>query len=441
MTPKMYYLMYYYFMVQISGYYGSGSVFTVKNNGKLAYRAVKPLEPVNGKRRFITGSGPTREAAIRSLERNIQRRIARGSTVRYHHTPTVEEFMTDKYLKRDGIEASTLKKVRSDLVNHVIPVVGDMELGQLTKDNLTPLVTDLRQPGSAGWHAIKTFKALLNYAVEMGIIEESPLKNIKNPKAPPAVRDDDDRYIKPRTAIYWTIIQNLKEPDYPSHDLYPLFMTASLGLRPSELIGLTWDCLYLLNVKGKATLTVKQQLAQHDANIEGISGYYIKPLTKNKKKRTIPLPEPWRLALVEQRSKNIKASDGEWSQQLVFLRPNGRHWTRQAYTETWHQLLKAFANSLPEDIRQAMPKAMMEWRVYYIRHMAVSLLTQDTSAKTTSEIIGHSERIDEAIYQHTMSDAMKEAMNLYEQRTVDQWLKDEQETDSKRPLKIHQQTA
>ena len=45
------------------------------------------------------------------------------------------------------------------------------------------------------------------------------------------------------------------------------------------------------------------------------------------------------------------------------------------------------------------------------------------------QIIGHSTKIDEAVYQHTMKTAMSEAMDDYERRTVEKWLKDEKDDD------------
>ena len=407
-------------MASISGYYGSGSVFETTNHGRHVWRASRPLEHVEGGRRFITGTGPTREAALRALENNIKKRIAIGPTERIKHTPTVSEF-TETWLQRGGIQASTKKKQLSDLRTHILPAVGKWELGQLTHETLQPLVTELTEKHSAGWHALTTFRGMLSYAVQQEVIKTNPLKSFTIGRKKVAARDADEKYITPRTNIYWRLMGKISDPNNPYHDVFPLFLIAGLGLRPSEALGLEWSCVRQLNAAGKASIEVRQQLARHDPEIEGISGYYIKNTTKNKKVRVIPLPEPWRKALLEQKRKNIHSIGGEWSNDLVFLRPSGRHWLRQGMSKQWHEMLREYTAS------STAPAAVKDWRLYYIRHTAVSLLTEDSTASMTAGVVGNSAQITESVYKHLMADAMREAMNKYEKRTVSQYLKEEAE--------------
>jgi integrase len=410
--------MYYYFMTSISGYYGSGSVFEVVNNGKHVWRAVKPLQSVDGRRRFITGTGDTRDAALRALEKNTQKRITQQITPRHKATPTVSEYM-ETWKQRDEVQASTKKKQLSDMRNHIIGPLGNVQLSRLDQQTLQPIVTDLTEKHSAGWHALTTLSAMLGYAVKQGIIPANPMRAFTIERKTTAVKDDDDKYITPRTNIYWRLMARLAKPENVHHDEYPMFLIAGLGLRPSEVIGLTWDCISQLNAKGKASITVKQQLARHVKEVEGITGYYLKDITKNKKKRTIPLPEPWRKALIEEKRKNRKGFQGEWSTNLVFLKPSGRHWLRQGFSTEWHRILKEYTAD------SNAPAAVKDWRVYFIRHTAVSLLTRDASSALTADIVGNSAEITESIYRHAMQEAMGEAMQKFEKRTVERYLKDE----------------
>ena len=405
-------------MASISGYYGSGSVFETTNHGKRIWRASRPLEHAEGGRRFITGTGPTREAALKALEHNIKQRIAKGPTERTKHTPTVIEFM-ETWLQRDGIQASTKKKQLSDMRTHILPAVGKWELGALTHETLQPLVTELTEKNSAGWHALTTFRGLLSYAVQQEVIETNPLKTFTIGRKKVAAREDDDKYITARTNIYWRLMGRIEKPESPYHDAFPLFLIAGLGLRPSEALGLEWSCVRQLNTAGKASIEVRQQLARHDVEIEGVSGYYIKDTTKNKKPRIIPLPEPWRKALLEQKRKNIHSISGEWSKDLVFLKPSGRHWLRQGMSKQWHEMLREYTAS------STAPAAVKDWRLYYIRHTAVSLLTEDSTASMTAGVVGNSAQITESVYKHLMADAMREAMDKFEQRTVKIYLKEE----------------
>jgi hypothetical protein len=78
-------------------------------------------------------------------------------------------------------------------------------------------------------------------------------------------------------------------------------------------LGLTWDCVNGLNRKGGASLTIKQQLQRRN---EG--EWFITPRTKNNRSRTIPLPELWRRALLDEKSKG-RLARAKRAKDLIWL--------------------------------------------------------------------------------------------------------------------------
>jgi integrase len=126
-------------------------------NGYLPHRCRGPWawhlslgrDPVTRQRRQASGSGyATREEALAALDEaradaNITRGRGRGKTV--------GDWLTEWLIIDEGTEdeksITTLARHRGNVVNHILPALGDIKLTKLSVDDVRRLTTALRDPG------------------------------------------------------------------------------------------------------------------------------------------------------------------------------------------------------------------------------------------------------------------------------------------------------
>ena len=192
---------------------------------------------------------------------------------------------------------------------------------------------------------------------------------------------DDHQHITKRVSILTGMLRWLKEPSNPYHEHYLLILVMLLGLRRAENLGLTWDCLHQLSSKNGAQLTVKQQLIYVPRE-----GTHIQPTTKNKKVRTILLPEAWRQAFIERKKEGRKANEA-WANDLVFIQRNGRHLDYNTYNQVWHECLRAY---MLKDGNRTLHETD-EWRPHSNRKVFATLLGETgTPVSIAVSLLGHS---------------------------------------------------
>src|SRR5262249_37432294 len=117
--------------------------------GPWAWHLSLGRDPVTRQRRQASGSGyATREEALAALDEaradaNITRGRGRGKTV--------GDWLTEWLIIDEGTEdeksITTLARHRGNVVNHIIPALGDIKLTKLSVDDVRRLMTTLRDPG------------------------------------------------------------------------------------------------------------------------------------------------------------------------------------------------------------------------------------------------------------------------------------------------------
>lgn len=400
-------------MVDPSDYPGV-SVFRTTNNGKEVWKATKSLGFVNGKRRFINGFGSTPELAYARLQLNIEKRLRNPQSL---HKPRRKKILFstffDRWLKAKAgvVVPSTLLKYERDITNHVLPYIGSMGLEQITPHTIDDLFnkTLIGIGTSAQEHTFKELSRLFNDAVKQKLIESNPCNDIANkPKHKPEVRKNQNKYIDRYVNMSKYLRKWLQDPECPFHDDYPRYMMMLLGLRRAEILGLTWDCITGLDRKGRAKLTIKQELMRHERN-EEVTGWYLADRTKNKEQRTIILPEDWRKALLMQKKKGRKGIKGTDWENLIFVNQKGRNYTYNDQWLWWKNLLTAYWRKDPKH-KGDLPKTYY-WRPHDNRHILASVMAaNDIPITTAQSILGHLDSATTAYYTHVTQKSQKEAM-------------------------------
>lgn len=267
----------------------------------------------------------------------------------------------------------TLKHYRAQCNTHIVPKLGAVKLSELSTPQIQAFYNDLYRNGSSpksirNIHGILT--KCLSIAIKLGYIKSNPASMAILPKA-------NKKEIIPLTDIQ---IKNFLQTS--TSDKYALLLKVILftGLRESEAIGLTWDCIDF----NTGTIKVCKQLQKRPL---ADGGFVFAPL-KNDKIRILK-PAPFVLRLLEQRRNEESlqrlqagASWCGWQNEqerkvsLVFTNPLGAH----LHPQTVYNHYKKIA------VQIGAPHS----RVHDLRHtFAVLSLQNGDDIKTVQSNLGH----------------------------------------------------
>lgn len=190
---------------------------------------------IGGRRYSVYGT--TRKEASEKLQK-LQYRHASGSMV----TPSkitvsgfLEQWLDEARLTR---KASTIHGYADIIAVHLNPVLGDLKLQRLGRQNLVALYREKQTKGYSGRrvaiiHAV--IRRALEDAVAWGLVPSNVAATIKPPSSeskPRAMWNDEElrRFV--------SMAMNRKDPY-----AWALVFMLSTGIRVSEMFGLTWDCV------------------------------------------------------------------------------------------------------------------------------------------------------------------------------------------------------
>lgn len=267
----------------------------------------------------------------------------------------------------------TVKHYKAQCKTHIVPSLGAVKLSELTPPQIQAFYNGLQRGGLAAKsvrniHGILT--KCLSTAVQVGYLGSNPASMVTLPKV-------EKKEIHPLTD------EQVKDfLRVSAEDEYEILLKVILftGLRESEAIGLTWDC-----VDFKAgTVKVCKQLQKRPL---ADGGFTFAPL-KNDKARTLK-PAPFVLDLLERRKREqvtqrLKAGElwkgwqtvEEQKNALVFTTATGGNLSPQTVYNHYKKL--ACQIGAPES------------RVHGLRHtFAVLSLQNGDDVKTVQGNLGH----------------------------------------------------
>lgn len=334
--------------------------------------------------------------------------------------PTVEQFMERWLSNRKTLSEVVRRQYRQNITNHVLPIIGKKAIRRLSDVDITAVMDSMeaKQLGKAATaHTLKQLNTMLNYAVKMKFLKRNPTEFVDLPAVRPAVRHEDNEMIEWRTQTLLNILDELRDPKNPHHDSYTRIAMTALGIRGSELVGLTWDCFDLQ----EKTLTIRQQMKKEHGG-----EYYIDMQTKNRRERTIPLYGMFLDAMVEEMKKGrkqsepMRTSDGKEITNLVFLHPSGKPIVYHWHFNDWQKILMDYF--LSEGRTEEQAKAL-SWRPHYNRHIAASILAKDRiPLMTAQQILGHLDKEMTEWYTHAYrEDVQAAAKALADTVGADPW--------------------
>ena len=350
-------------------------------------------DPATGKRRRRRGGGyPTRKAAEAALRELLDKRDL-GQLVPTT-TMTVRTFLVDQWLPamQLSIGPTTLVGYRGNVERYIVPRVGDLQLRALTPPRINLLYADVRANGRQRGDAPLSLKTVrdvhatlhraLEDAVRWDYLATNPSDRATAPSAT-AARNERRRSIRTWSAAEVAAFDRFIA-DHELHELWAL--TASTGMRRSEVVGLRWidvDLDRRLVAIRRVLIKVGGQAIFKDAP-KSAHGF-----------RTISIP-PRVTELL--RALQQRHADAPWrrtvppEQALVFCRPDGDPWYPDHVSVTIRKLIKA--SGLPR-IRPMQD----------LRHTHATLLIGEAgvNVKVVQERLGHhSHSFTADTYQHVI---------------------------------------
>lgn len=390
-----------------------GSVFNISVNGQEKWRATHTLfMDENNRAVQVSGTGSTREEAIRRREENRQKRLVKlgdlpNSAVKPNlkdASRTIAEGLREwidwksrQTLRSQKITLNVEAQYRTLIEKHLIPAIGTKALRALTKNDVETLIfTTLPRKKKAngerllGESRMRTlqlmFRSMLNWAVDRKYIVENPMNGVQIVDKPrsAASRQNLDK-------MYWVTYRLAKNLKGNTDEARWLF-TFLLAIRQSEKLGLTWDCFRnLTNKKSLASVEIKQQLDVNPKTKE----QYIREETKTaSSQRIIPL-DPRLVDVINDYKKlqNEWRKSSDWKplaglEDLVFTSSSGKPIRHQSDNKHWRKMLEE--NGIPYMQQHTM------------RHLAISLMVSNGQPiEIVRAVAGHSdEAITRAVYTH-----------------------------------------
>ncbi|MGW5940305.1 site-specific integrase [Streptomyces celluloflavus] len=274
---------------------------------------------------------------------------------------------------------TTAAKYETHICLYLVPYLGKKTLEKLSvRDVRTALarISKASAPATAK-ESHRVLRSALSAACREELIVRNVVKLVEAPKV--------DTY----EGQLWTLEQTLAFILAARRDpLYAAFMLAvGLGLRRGEIVGLRWQDIDL----DSRTVQIRKQRQR-------VRGEYYEDDTKNRRKRTLPLPllcvAPLRWQRLRQAAMRDKAGAGWHESDLVFTTRTGQPVEGSNVLRSFHRLTA----------KAGLPRI----RVHDARHGAATLLAAgNVHPRVAMEILGHSKiSVTMDIYTH-VPDALK----------------------------------
>lgn len=300
----------------------------------------------------------------------------------------LKRFLTDwldEYSKIACLAENTYRGYHTNIVNHVIPVIGDIKLNSLKPEHIDKLLLILTDKGLSATtqrYVIAVLKKALNWAVKRRIISYNVIDYVDIPKPEkfnPTVLNEEQ-------------LQVLLNYCRDNPLLTPISLILLTGLRRGEALGLKWSDFdfenKILHVQRTAT--------------PAKGGYHFSDCKTEDSNRFISFPD-----ILIDILNDWKVFQSDFNLLIDNFNPDGYVFCN--YTGniiSCSSILRYFKKAL-QDCN------LPDIRIHDLRHSyATLLLSKNISPKVASGMLGHSDsRTTLDIYSHLLTDMQKPVIN------------------------------
>lgn len=344
-------------------------------------------EKINGKyvRKSKSGFKTKKEAQrfLRSVIEDIEAGLkVQGSEV------LMKNFLSewlDMYSSISGLAENTYRGYRTNINNHIIPVIGDIKLNSLKPEHIDKLLLILTDKGlsvTSQRYVISVIKKSLNWAVKRRILRFNVIDYVDIPK-PEKFKS---------TVLNEEQLQVLLNYCRSKPLLTPISLILLTGLRRGEALGLKWSDFdfenKILHVQRTAT--------------PAKGGYHFSDCKTEDSNRFISFPD-----ILIDILNDWKAYQSDFKLLIDNFNPEGYVFCN--YTGniiSCSSILRYFKKALQEC-------NLPDIRIHDLRHSyATLLLSKNISPKVASGMLGHSDtRTTLDIYSHLLTNMQKPVIN------------------------------
>jgi integrase len=324
--------------------------------------------------------------------------IAQGSFVAPSRV-TLKDYLTDYLSTKRDIEAAVLDDYKHWMNTQVIPVLGNVKLGKLTKDHFKKLYVSLSSERSYSKRTVTYIHAILHLALDVAVQDGKLGKNpcegaqVAIPKVDPNKKlpialtfEQTQSIIEKTTGDRW-------------YALWRLLLTT--GLRPQEALALKWSDIKPRCVTvNRALVRLHRTKNQYDAR----EFHTKRPASR----RQVDISEETSAALEGHRKVQLKEClESGVRTEFVFATARGNFMIPKHCNLYWKRMVKQLG--LPQ------------CSVYTARHTHLThLLSSGVNAKAVAARAGQSNpMVLLSTYAHVLPEIATDAANILERRLSD----------------------
>jgi len=329
--------------------------------------------------RIISASSPIKEESRKRAREKYLLAISHGnSIIATDKTLTVDSFFSHwlHTEHRESIAPSTYRRYSSLLKTHILPVIGKVKLTDLTRNDLSRVLSTMSQGGQSSRSQQQARAVLIlgcREAFESGVMVHNPalgLRSIRLQSSPisPLTLDEVKRLLS----------------TYSGTEMGARLHIALLcGLRQGEALGLRWSDIDL----DSRCIRITQQMQLINGQAVSV------PLKTTRSQRTIIMTDETVKEL------SLLKSSTQKNNGLVFSAENGVALSPHTDYNNWQRALKLCGIE---------PK-----RLHDARHTAATLMySQGVGIETISRALGHSNSaITSRLYVHSAQEPLQSAAN------------------------------
>ncbi|GGP55474.1 site-specific integrase [Streptomyces abikoensis] len=278
---------------------------------------------------------------------------------------------------------TTYSKYEMHVRLYLVPRLGKKTLEKLSARDVRRALKEITAAATAATarESHRVLRSALSAACREELITRNVVKLVEAPK------------VSPYEGRVWTLGQTADFILTARRDpLYAAFMLAiGLGLRRGELVGLRWQDI---DFESRTLQVLKQR--------QRVMGENYEDDTKNRRKRTLPLPllcvAPLRWQRLRQEAMRVKAGSSWHETDLVFTTRTGRPIEGSNVLRSFYRLTD----------RAGLPRI----RVHDARHGAATLLAVgNVHPRVAMEILGHSKiSVTMDVYTHVPDELKRDAI-------------------------------
>jgi integrase len=301
---------------------------------------------------------------------------------------TVEAFLNEwlSQIAAPRVRPNTLAGYAFHIDRYLVPDLGSRRLGKLTARELRLYLDSLKTRG-VGIRTIRYVHGTLRAALEDAMREELLAKNVAKLVRPPSAPSPERHPLTPdEIRAFLKAVRDDR--------LYAMFVViALLGLRRSEVLGLKWEDVDLVD----GMLTVRQGLHRIGGKLQ------LMPTKTARSRRTVPLPGPVLASLRAHRT-----------EQDLERRQLAERWPDSGFVFTTPIGTPIDPDNCSKIVRAALKQAgVRSVRMHDFRHGVVSVLMGlGVPPRTVMEIAGHSGlEMTMNVYAHVTLDDKRAALD------------------------------